>query len=269
MARLDAEIQSVRSRNVELYGEFEKVATTDKERALFAALSAERTSFNATTDDILKVSRAGTTASVKEAMEMTARQLKPMHKKYLEVARSLVEFNKSVADDEARGAQSTASGAKVVILISLGIAVLLGMGISLVITRSITGPLAAVSRLVATVAEGDLRKKAEVTSRDELGRMTEVVNGMVENLRTTVGNIVAAAANVATGSQEMSATAAAAFAGRHRAGGRRRGNHLLHGRDGRQHSAERGQRAADRQDRLQGGRRRPVQRRGGTEPSRR
>ena len=207
MARLETELQSIRSHNSGLYASYDKLINNDKERGLFGALSAERASFNALADEILKVSRVGTAASVKQAMEMTDRQLKPMHKKYLEAAQGLVEFNKSHADEVARAAQSTASGAKTVILVSLAVAVLLGIGTSLLITRSITGPLAQVSSLVTTVAEGDLRRKVDVTSRDELGLMTAAVNDMVENLRKTVGSIVAASGNVASGSEEMSSTA--------------------------------------------------------------
>ncbi len=55
--------------------------------------------------------------------------------------------------------------------------------------------------LVTTVAQGDLRKKADVDSRDELGRMVMAVNEMIDNLRKTVGGISAAAANVATGAR--------------------------------------------------------------------
>ena len=80
MARLETEIQSIRSRNSGLYAAYEKLISNEKERGMFAALAAERASFNTTADDILKVSRVGTTASSKQAMEMTDRQLRPLHR---------------------------------------------------------------------------------------------------------------------------------------------------------------------------------------------
>jgi methyl-accepting chemotaxis protein len=207
MARLESEIQSIRSRNAGFYTSYEKLVSDDKERAQFAALGAERASFNTLSDDILKVSRAGTQGSSQQAMELVQRQLRPQHQKYLEAAQNLVALNKSLADEEARKAESTARRAKSVILISLAVALLVGIGISILITRSITHPLAAVSGLVTTVADGDLRRKVDVTSRDELGQMTTAINNMVDNLRRTVGSIIAASANVATGSEEMSSAA--------------------------------------------------------------
>ena len=52
-------------------------------------------------------------------------------------------------------------------------------------------PLAAVNTLVGAVAEGDLRKKVDVTSKDEVGEMMTAINQMVDNLRKTVASVAA------------------------------------------------------------------------------
>ncbi len=93
-------------------------------------------------------------------------------------------------------------------LITIGIiGTLLALVLGYVIAQMIARPLAAANRLVGAVAEGDLRSKVDVTSKDEVGQMLTAINQMVDNLRKTVGSVAASSANVASGSEEMSSTA--------------------------------------------------------------
>ena len=123
-------------------------------------------------------------------------------------------------------------------------------------------PLAAAGRLVSAVAEGDLRSKVDVASKDEVGQMLTAINQMVENLRKTVASVCGLVRQCRQRQRRDEFDGATAFAGRHRAVRRRGREHLVHGRDDLQHPAECGQRPADRQDRVQGGGRRQNQRRG-------
>jgi methyl-accepting chemotaxis protein len=130
-----------------------------------------------------------------------------MFTRYLEATEAEAAFNKASADAAGKLILDADSNAKTGIIIGLAVALLLGAGISLLITRSITNPLAQANLLVAAVSQGDLRRKADVTSRDELGQMAAAINDMIDNLRKTTGSIAAASRNVATGSGEMSSTA--------------------------------------------------------------
>jgi len=93
-------------------------------------------------------------------------------------------------------------------LITIGIiGTLLALVLGYIIAQMIARPLAAANRLVGAVAEGDLRSKVDVTSKDEVGQMLTAINQMVDNLRSTVANVAASSTNVASGSEEMSSTA--------------------------------------------------------------
>jgi methyl-accepting chemotaxis protein len=176
----------------------------EKEKPLFEALMAARGQYWNRFDEVLglvKVSRD------KEAIDLINTSLKPLYDRYVEQADTEVAFNKAAAEAAGASILETDGSAKTAIVFSLIVALILGSGISFVITRSITQPLAVASRLVATVAEGDLRRKADVTSRDELGRMVTAVNEMIDNLRKTAAAIASATGNVANGSEALSATA--------------------------------------------------------------
>jgi len=107
------------------------------------------------------------------------------------------------ATDEAEKASKSARNLLIsVSVISLLIAVAAAVYISTVVSKG----LARASEAVRTVAEGDLTKTAEVTSRDEIGDLLGHVNVMIERLRGIVADAIAASDNVSSGSQELSAT---------------------------------------------------------------
>jgi len=247
MAKLDEEIRATRVSNGELLMRYEREFVSDnKERELLAAFNAIRTSFNATADDVLKLSRVGTVEANKKSLELMNARLRPLYPKYLEATRKLVVYNQEAAEANGRSIEGAVSGARTGILIGNVAALIIAIGVSFFIVRSITRPLAAAVGLVSQVAQGDLSHNVSADSKDELGQMLTAMNGMVinlkaaaqvatrisegdltaqahalsekdslglaltsmlENLRKTVAEVAAAAENVASGSGQLSSTA--------------------------------------------------------------
>jgi len=110
-------------------------------------------------------------------------------------------------DKIARESTASLSASSIVTSASVVAALLVGIGIAILITRLITGPLRRAMEMVRNTAEGDLRHTLEVKSEDEIGQMIGLLNQMVASLRKVVGEVVSASDNVASGSEEMSATA--------------------------------------------------------------
>jgi methyl-accepting chemotaxis protein len=184
-------------------------------------------------------------------------------------AAALDDFSNVLSDAARTGASEIAAQATTsltrsanVTIICVVAALLIGIGIAILITRLITGPLLRAMDLVRQVGGGDLTKTMEIKSSDEIGQMVGGLNDMIGKLREVVAEISQASSNVASGSEELSATAQQLVAGRERAVRLRRGDHFLHGRNDLQHPAERRQRQADRQAGRQSRRRHKDQRRG-------
>jgi len=246
MARIEGEIQNIRAQNTALIAENARLSTSEKERETSAAVTAARTAFNSAMDEVLRVSRTARTSEANQKVAHMAAQLAPLHQKYLDGVNTLVALNKTLANEGVRESESTASSASTGILIGIFASLMLAIGISLFITRSITRPLATAVDLINQVAQGDLTHTIQADSSDELGQMLTAMNGMVENLkgaahvaeqisggdltvqakalsekdtlgqalirmldnlRKTMTQVAASAANVATGSEEMSSTA--------------------------------------------------------------
>jgi len=206
MADLDRKLQSLTDKNSALLADFQKLLTTEKGREAFAESQSAREAYNASRTEMLESSRIGTPQSKAQALNMMKTQGDPLFEKVIETQNNMVDLNRKVADDAAAEAKDLASTARTGIFICLGLAVLIAIGISIFVMRSITQPLAVAMATLESVADGDLTTNVEAHSTDEVGQMLLSMKKMVESLSKTVLEISSAAGNVASGSEEMSST---------------------------------------------------------------
>ncbi|GGO72623.1 methyl-accepting chemotaxis protein [Bowmanella pacifica] len=86
------------------------------------------------------------------------------------------------------------------------LAVIIGLSLAYLITRSVVRPILLVNNVLRDIAEGegDLTQRLPVQSQDELGQMAESFNLFVEKMQHTVSQISAATLQVAAAAEEMS-----------------------------------------------------------------
>ena len=202
--RVQADIMAQRAINSNYISQYEKTIVTPKGRELFTNLQSARSAYTAISSEVMRLKREG---KDEPAATLLMKDGRPAYARYADAGRQLMDLKKSFSEDKAKEIDVSIAAAKTGIVAGLAIAVVLAVVIALFVVSSITRPLAQAVSLIGTVAEGDLRSKAEVTSKDELGAMLSAVNRMVDNLRKTVEEVTAGAGNVADGSDQMSSTA--------------------------------------------------------------
>jgi two-component system nitrate/nitrite sensor histidine kinase NarX len=74
-------------------------------------------------------------------------------------------------------------------ILDLLLAISLGFGIALVLSRSISRPVKALTEAATVIAGGDLTHQVQVASRDEIGVLAAAFNQMVVNLRDLIGQV--------------------------------------------------------------------------------
>jgi methyl-accepting chemotaxis protein len=95
-----------------------------------------------------------------------------------------------------------------VLLITLAIALLVGVILIVLFSNHLAKPIKRVSQRVGEVAEGNLSsEKLTVKNNDEIGMLAEHVNHMTDNLRHMIGQVSEASEQVAATSEELTASA--------------------------------------------------------------
>ncbi|MBF0477083.1 MAG: CZB domain-containing protein [Deltaproteobacteria bacterium] len=121
------------------------------------------------------------------------------------------EAKKNIMTDDLM--LSTARNTEYNIMTLLTICILLGAILGLLITRSITKPIARSIAFVKKIAGGDFADKFDINRKDEVGILAGAMNDMVGDLTEVVVNVQTATDQVTTGNQQISQSAVAVAQG--------------------------------------------------------
>ena len=186
-----------------LLAEMEKTLATEEGKRAVAEVKAGLAEYYPQVTEIMRLVQAGDEKGAREL----ATKAQAAANRADDAMTAVANVKQKIGDQAYKDSDVVASSTQTMLITIGAIGTLLALILGYVIAQMIARPLAAANSLVGAVAEGDLRKKVEVTSKDEVGQMMTAINQMVDNLRKTVGSVAASSANVASGSEEMSSTA--------------------------------------------------------------
>lgn len=162
-----------------------RLAGTQSEQLLSQIELAERefeTSIDKTVDFFMRGQRA-------EAIEYLSREgmgkLDPLE----QAVGKLIQTQSQAMTDSGQWANNVYKTSRAILLVIGGGSILLGITLSLLVTRSIVRPLSGAGNVVTSVAEGDLTAFLDIDGRDELSYMGRRINEMVAGLRSNFADL--------------------------------------------------------------------------------
>ena len=204
-AQRQEEIQTLlasRQRLAEHYKGLERRLVTDKGRALFAQLQAERNGYLKTQNDFLALVKAGDIAAAKVALLQT---LHPQQLSYMKRLDEVTQYQESLMEKAGQRSIATASQATMLTLVATLLGLSFAVAAGIIVTRSVTRPVAAVVADLRTVAQGDLTVKVAVNRGDEIGLLQRALADTVVALQRVVSDVRAGIDSVTTASSEIAA----------------------------------------------------------------
>lgn len=101
----------------------------------------------------------------------------------------LIEKVSAYADVQRQESNQTRLQANATVTIGLLVSIIAAVAIGISVYLSISGPLRTLLKALAQVADGDLRTKLPDSGRDELSRISKMVNVLVEKLATVINDL--------------------------------------------------------------------------------
>lgn len=141
-----------------------------------------------------------------EFVKMKNGQLTDEENKFRDSLVNLISINVKLAEEMSRKSADAYSSARSITIAVVVIAFLFSLAAGYAIARLIANPLNELVSLVAKVASGDLREKSGIVSKDEVGKLADSINRMVEHLRGLIGGIMQSSHNVAASSEQISSS---------------------------------------------------------------
>jgi methyl-accepting chemotaxis protein len=119
----------------------------------------------------------------------------------------LSDYNADKADQLYGLVESDLKAAQLYITGLCLLAIVLSVGIGFWITRLIVKPTKDITLLLEEASKGNLKLRGTHQSKDEIGRLTEAFNQMVDGIRDVIGQVDTAAKQVAASSEGLKVNA--------------------------------------------------------------
>jgi len=146
-----------------------------------------------------------------EAIALLNSQTLPALDALQEPINGLTALQRKIVETSSAQAQSAIDSARIWMAAAALMGLVLGLGLAVVITRSITRPIDEAVKIAQTVAAGDLTAHIEVDHRDETGQLLHALGGMntslskiVREVRTGTDSMAQATSEIADGNMDLS-----------------------------------------------------------------
>ena len=199
-----AKFAAVRKNVSEHWDAYLATFMTEDEKALIAQVEAARPAADAGLTTLEQLLAKGDAAALHAFLASGLQSAVDPHHAALE---TLVAYQQNEAGNMTRKGLELANTLSVAMAIGTAAVIVLVSGLGLFFAARMKRALGAALALAQRVASGDLTTTTAVTSADEIGQLVGALNSMVEQLRHVLSNVSASAQHVASGSEQMSATA--------------------------------------------------------------
>ena len=137
------------------------------------------------------------------AAKVIASRIDPLNTKTLAQINKLVDMQAAAAKEVMGGSVSSDRKLMLILFVLGAVAVAVGVVCALVITRSITVPLAGAVEVAQKVAAGELTSQVYVEGKDETSELLQALKDMNSSLAKTVGDVRTGTELISTASQEI------------------------------------------------------------------
>ena len=175
-------------------GELQGLVDDDKEKDIVSQVQERQGKFMASVSKFLKIQADG---SPDEARESLITDVRPAQQAYQESLKRLVESKFESARELAESGSSLASRSVAITMGLVVVAVLIGGGDGVAISRSIIVPARQAKDAALAISSGDLSHRIQASGQDELGQMLHAMKDMQDALSGVVNSVSQAAGEVA------------------------------------------------------------------------
>jgi len=179
----------------------ESVLESPAERELFARIGELRKTYLSARDAVGKAKKEG---DGQGAAKLFAEQFEPTAKAYQEGVAALAAQQRAQLDASAQRVEALRSRTVAVLLGATALALVIGIALSLQLTRSITGPLRVAQQAARDIADMNLAGEPQRHyGNDEAGQLLRALDAMREALRHALSQVRGVVDNISTASREI------------------------------------------------------------------
>ncbi len=187
----------------EAMADYRATVTTDEDKLEFAAFEKLHADYGKILEAVLDLRQRNQEA---DAIKLFNEQLTPAWKAGRMKLNDILRQNKAVADQDMASIDDAVMSAKIVMGISLLVAVLAAALCGLLLMRAIMAPMNRIVQILEVMRTGDLSGRLNLERKDEFGAVETGFNDMMVELTSLVSQAQRSSVQVTTSVTEIAAT---------------------------------------------------------------
>ena len=205
MERLEEQLRINLNKQDEELKLYEGTVKESQDREYFDSLTKLRTAYLKAQQDVLKLSSDPRSKEV--ALAAKHNGLDPEFERLRTVLQLLVDYNTTGSETSIKETLVEVSKAKIGILVSVGVTLLLAILCGYFLLQAINQPLAHLLGVVDMMRSGNLSQRLKLERRDEFGTLADGFNRMINDLTALIGKVQESGLQVNSSITEIAATA--------------------------------------------------------------
>jgi methyl-accepting chemotaxis protein WspA len=198
-----ADFKSFESRLQEQIGNYRGTVTTDEDKVEFAAFEKHNEHYHKVLAAVLDLHQRNEET---QAIKLFNEQLTPIWTAGRVKLNDILRENKAVADQAIIAIDDAVFTAKIIMGISLLVAVLAAGLCGLLLMRAIMAPMNRIVEILEIMRTGDLSRRLDLARKDEFGAVETGFNDMMAELTSLVSQAQRSSVQVTTSVTEIAAT---------------------------------------------------------------
>lgn len=185
--------------NEDLWKQYMATKMDDKEKSISDAYHAENEKLRQIYDEYVKAINAGNLALAKEHEV----EWLPQYRVVREKLDAVIVFQDEYAQQMMKHEEQNYTQTVRILIIAWVIAVIMGVIITIVLARAVSGPVNKGLSFAQKIAKGDFTERIDLNQKDELGILGKALNDTADNLEKLIADILVAAQNLTQAVQEI------------------------------------------------------------------
>ncbi len=205
---LDSVYQENLHQSQQRWEKYKTLVVTAEERALLEPYERARADWQTLSNQVVSGCRR---SSVDNRQAIIALSLGSVREKFdtmREYLNQLTDLNQKLATQAHQTARHTYASTFLIFTLIAGCAISAGFGLAMVISVGIAVPLRNAVQIARNLSEGNLAQTITVVTTEETGQLLRALQLMLETFNRVIKDVKRASENVASGSGELSSTAA-------------------------------------------------------------
>jgi methyl-accepting chemotaxis protein WspA len=173
----------------------------DEERASFNAFKTAYDQYLPLLNDVARQAQASRPAAQAAFVRLT-----PVWQNVIRAAETLVNENRTRADQSSQLIRGSVSGTEVTLATALGVVLLVALATGYALFKAVTVPMARLVEVHDVMRTGNLTQRLNLRRNDEFGTLEDGFNRMAEELTSVVAQAQKSSLQVTTSVAEIAAT---------------------------------------------------------------